>query len=151
MVTTSGNGVNVDSSPPSAPTSTTAKIAQAFGALLTRENLSKVGSLLATGGVAALRYGVIPVAGYYARPTHAAGVKASIAPDASPPSGTLTATEKDTLTRAANKLMLEGGDMLVAKYAPDLGPAVPPDRTFVDVNGNRGEPTLAMAVAAVRA
>ena len=117
--------------------------------LLTRENLTKLGVVARKAAVTVTRRGLVPLAEIYAR----APASERLDPNADAgnlPDDQLTVQETAALFRAGHKLVLEGGDLLVAHFPPteDMRGKVV-DRT-PDASGYRGEPSLAMALAAAK-
>lgn len=93
--------------------------------------------------VAGTRFVLVPLAQLYARPpVGEETVDAKVSPDA------LTPFEKASLSRAAQKLVIEAGGLLTANFRP-----VPEGTTYQqptpDQNGSYGEPSLAAVVSAV--
>jgi hypothetical protein len=130
-------------------------LATSLRGLLTKENLTKLGTAARRAGVSVTRHGLVPLAESYARvPAQERMARAQMADTGNgaepPPADHLTVEELAALSRAGNKLVLESGDLLVARFPPSeemRGKVV--DRT-PDATGYRGEPSLAMAVAAVK-
>jgi hypothetical protein len=106
-------------------------------------NLQVLAALAMRTLVAGTRHVLVPLANLYAHP-----IVAQDTGDQAPPANALTPFEKASLSRAAQKLVVEAGGLLTANFRP-----VPEGTTYeqpvADKNGLYGEPSLAAVVSAV--